>query len=908
LYGDGTVFKIAPSGAYTLLHTFSGPDGSSPVAALIQGSDGNFYSTTEFGGANNTGTIFKMTPTGALTTLYSFSAYNNAKNTDGASPIAPLIQGSDGSFYGVAYGGGTYGGGTFFKITSAGALTTLYSFYFPVAGGPAGGLVQGSDGNFYGTTRFVATNFTGTVFKITPTGAFTLLHTFSGADGTQPEAALVQGPDGNFYGATTEGGAANAGTVFQITPSGTLTTLHVFDGVDGVSPQGNLILGPDGNFYSTTTWGGWDYGAAYGGAGAGTVYKISAAGAFASLYSFSIGINAEGANPSGKLIQGSDGDFYGVTQIGGDLGFGVLFKIRPGGTLTTLHAFDGADGNDPNAALVQGSDGNFYGTTGAGGANGQGTIFRISPSGVLVTLHAFAPATTSSLLAVTNADGARLGAPLVQGSDGSFYGVAASGGVNSTGTVFKITPNGAFTLLHTFSAYGMGQANSDGANPVGLALGSDGNLYGVTEIGGTNGDGTIFKITPAGAFTTLHLFNGPDGAYPSAALTLGPDGDFYGVTLGGGATGSGTVFKITPAGALTTLCSFPGIGMNGTEPNSALALGPDGNFYGTTVYGNAPYTGGTVFKVTPSGILSTLYAFPGPPPGGANNPLSLQYPQPVPQGVTFGSDGYLYGLTYSGGESPGDNGYGTVFRLSRAMLLLQNPTTGHLATWFWNVNYQVGGSFLYPGQNPAWNAVATGDFNTDGQPDILFQNPSTGQLAIWYMGNNYQMRGAFVYPTQNPAWKAVGVADFNTDGQLDILFQNPKTGQLALWYMNSNYQASAAFVYPIQNPAWKVVGVADFNMDGHPDVLFQNLSTGQLAIWYMNNNYQASAAFVYPSQNPAWQAIGIADVNWDGKPDILFQNTRTGKLAVWDMDNNYAIGGAFLSPQLPSGWKVVTTH
>ena len=355
----------------TTLHSFNGGDGRSPEAALVQGSDGNFYGTTVLGGAHFRGTVFKIDAAGSLTTLHSFSGSPG----DGAVPFAGLVQGSDGNFYGTTASGGAFFQGTVFRMTASGAITVLHSFnsFFSEGAVPFAGLVQGSDGNFYGTTAFGGAHFKGTVFKIDATGNLTTLHSFSGSssDGANPAAALVQGSDGNFYGTTGSGGAHFQGTVFRITPAGDITVLHSFSGYpsEGGVPYAGLVQGSDGNFYGTTVLGGAHF--------KGTVFKIDATGSLTTLHSFS-GSPNDGANPVAGLVQGSDGNFYGTTALGGAHFKGAVFNIDATGSLTTLHSFSGSPGEGavPFAGLVQGSDGNFYGTTALGGAHGEGTVFK----------------------------------------------------------------------------------------------------------------------------------------------------------------------------------------------------------------------------------------------------------------------------------------------------------------------------------------------------------------------------------------------------------------------------------------------------------------------------------------------------------------------------------------------------
>jgi len=377
----------------TTLWQFNGTDGSYPNGGLVQGSDGNFYGTTEYGGTNDydppnyeygEGTVLKITTQGTLTTLWQFGS----SPTDGKYPTAGLVQGSDGYFYGTTYEGGTnglpYGEGTVFRISSAGTLTTLWQFGSSPTDGkyPTAGLVQGSDGYFYGTTWQGGTNNEGTVFKITTQGTLTTLYQFGSGptDGVLPDAGLVEGSDGYFYGTTENGGtnggvAAGGGTVYRISSAGTLTTLWQFGSspTDGEEPAAGLVQGSDGYFYGTTYFGGTNYD--------GVVFRISSAGALTTLWQFG-GSPTDGTAPFAGLVQGSDGYFYGTTTYGGTnnlpYGAGTVFRISSAGTLTTLWQFGSSptDGKYPIAGLVQGSDGYFYGTTWQGGTNNEGVVFQ----------------------------------------------------------------------------------------------------------------------------------------------------------------------------------------------------------------------------------------------------------------------------------------------------------------------------------------------------------------------------------------------------------------------------------------------------------------------------------------------------------------------------------------------------
>jgi uncharacterized repeat protein (TIGR03803 family) len=308
----------------------------------------------------------------------------------------------------------------------------LYSFTGGNDGAtPIAGLVQGSDSNFYGMTTRGGVNDTGTVFQITSAGSLTTLHGFTGgADGGYPLGGVIQATDGNLYGTTSQGGANNTGTVFQVTTAGTFTTLYSFvGGTNGAIPEAGLVQGADGNFYGTTSIGGSN---TYG-----TVFSISSNGAFTTIYQFN---KIDGRYPAAALIQGSDGYFYGTTRLGGTRGEGTAFKVNSAGTFTTVFNFGGSDGTRPGSSLVQAKDGLFYGTTFLGGYR-YGTLFQMDSNGVFNTLGSF----------LGDINGGVPYAGLVQGADQYFYGTTGFGGPGLNGTVFRFTafPGGTYTGLAT---------------------------------------------------------------------------------------------------------------------------------------------------------------------------------------------------------------------------------------------------------------------------------------------------------------------------------------------------------------------------------------------------------------------------------------------------------------------------
>lgn len=353
----------------------------------------------------------------------------------------------------------------------------------------------------------------------------TILYFFQGgSDGSDPVARLLQGADGNFYGITNSGGTAGDGTIFEVTPAGAQTVLHTFSGSDGQNPQGGLIEDASGNFFGTSVYGG--------SAGFGTAFELAANRTESVLHSFTK--SGDGGYPICGLAEDGSGNLYGTTW-GGGLTHGIVFKISSGGSETVLHSFsdNSSDGGYPTAGLISASDGNYYGTTNSGGSANKGTVFKITSSGVETLLYTFTGGT----------DGGNPQSPLIQGSDGNFYGTTTAGGAHGDGTVFEITPSGTETVVYSFAG-GIG----DGSDPAaGLLQASDGNFYGTTNQGGSSGDGTVFEVTPAGLETVVYSFTGgaTDGAAPSAGLIEGSDGKLYGTTSSGGPNDYGTVFVVT---------------------------------------------------------------------------------------------------------------------------------------------------------------------------------------------------------------------------------------------------------------------------------------------------------------------------------------------------------------------------
>jgi uncharacterized repeat protein (TIGR03803 family) len=354
----------------------------------------------------------------------------------------------------------------------------------------------------------------------------------------------------------------------------------------------------------------------------GSLMPAAKAQTFTVLYNFGSVLD-DPVHGALTMSQGVDGDIYtGSAEGGQDYQQGAVFKMTTGGQLTLLYSFSYVQGSGAGSSgLTLGTDGDFYGVTPTGGNSGDGTAYKITASGSLSKLYDF----------TGGSDGWDPNSAPVQSIGGSWFGTVFAGGANEGGTVYKITPSGVFSTIHAFGYSGGSQPNGP------LVQGTDGNFYGTTAGGGAFGNlGTVFKIAPSGALTTLYSFDGTHGLSPQASLIQGTDGNFYGTASLGGKSNDGVIFKITPTGKLSVLYNFcPVHGCaDGFYPASSLVQATDGNFYGVSYYGGNGY--GTIYKLTPAGQFSVDYSFDGTT--ASEHMTIIQH-----------TDGLLYGTTSGGG-------------------------------------------------------------------------------------------------------------------------------------------------------------------------------------------------------------------------------------------------------------------
>lgn len=376
----------------------------------------------------------------------------------------------------------------------------------------------------------------------------------------------------------------------------TFETLYSFGGApDGAFPVAPVVLDANGNFYGTTPEGGTSSSCP---GGCGTVFSVTPAGAGSVVYSFK-GNSGDGANPRGGLVD-LGGTLYGTTMSGGShgynrkyQGFGTVFVMSLSGSESVIRSFTGGVNAFPQG-VIKSSQGFLAGTTeGVGTKAGE----RRNYGGTVFTLNRG----DKALYKFNNPDGSDGLDPqggLAQDAQGNFYGTTYLGGVNGSGIIFEVTPSGVESVLHSFGGVG------DGSLPNGnLIRDGKGNLYGTTGLGGAYGSGTAFEVSASGTETLLHSFgSGTDGKFPGAGLVMDSQGNLFGTTYSGGTFGYGTVFELT-AGNEVVLYNFTG-GTDGANPEANLILDAQGNLYGTTreggIVNSQCSTGcGTVFELTP---------------------------------------------------------------------------------------------------------------------------------------------------------------------------------------------------------------------------------------------------------------------------------------------------------------------
>jgi uncharacterized repeat protein (TIGR03803 family) len=735
----GTAFRLTPGGKVSSIYPFDSgfsDIGAAPYAAFCVGTDRNLYRTTTKRSCNQAGCIFKM----ALSGQPTFLQCNNLGPAAVPVSFTQFMRARDGTFYTASYdldSSTPYQVGVIYHLNVDGSVLFSTRMDRTAHGAePKAPLTEGADGNIYGVASQGGINELGTMFRVSPAGVITLLHPFAGSDGSKPESALIQASDGNFYGTTTRGGKYDMGTVFRATTTGMVTTLVSFNGANGSYPAGGLTVGPNGLLYGTTNGGGQT--------NDGTFYQVTLQGSLITLASFNSA--STGRVPSNGVTLGRDGKFYGTTVAEGGYGYGTAYRATPAGVLTRLAPLGDPEGYYPANGVIEGKDGNLYGSTSLGGKNYAGTIFKLAPNGKLFTLASLDQTTTGYNPT-----------PIVQGADGNFYGATNSGGSNSVGAIFKATRAGALTVVAPLNT-------TTGYNAFDFLLGQDGNFYILTGAGSPNFGGTILRLSSGGVLSRLAALT--TGASAGGYFRFMQDADlnFYGTSSEGGTHNVGVAFKVNTAGVQTTLSNFA-LFDQGEEPAGGLTRGLNGNFYGTTLFGGSVSGNGVVFRLTPTGVLSVVHNFTAIEANGSAGRLlrmadgsflgttfqninngapgllfrvttgGLFEKWPVFDGIhgsspkgglILASDGYIYGTTEQGGIVDG----GVVFRFTTSPPQVSqfSPTSaqpGHTVV--------LTGRYLAGTSSVSFNGTTAAKFTIDSSGQITVTVPkgaTTGPITI----------------------------------------------------------------------------------------------------------------------------------------------------------------------------------
>lgn len=628
----GTIFKIDSSGNNKSVEfNFLVNDCKNPTYnELFETSDGSFYGMSKFGGTSLSGVLFQYNP---ITNVYTKKV--DFDQTKGSYPEASLIQAIDGKLYGLTSQGGTNNDGVLFQYDP---ITNVYvkkhDFSNSLTGRfPLGSLIQANDGNLYGLTSNGGVNGAGVLFQYNPvSNLYTKKVDFNSSTGQYPSGTLIQANDGMLYGLTKQGGVNNYGVLFQynINTNALIVKNYFAGGVNGNNPFGSLIQANDNMLYGLTEFGGTN--------GAGVLFQYDlSSNTFIKKSDFN---NTNGRSPKGRLMQANDGNLYGLTAQGGTYSNGVLFQynIINGILLPKINFRLQINGASPQGSLIQASDGKLYGMTNSSNINSignDGTIFQYDiSSNVLVNKLVFGIST----------DGAGPRFSLLKLNDGRLFGVTEQNGINNEGVLYEYNPSiKSYTKKIDFSSVITGKFPS-GA----LISANNGKMYGLTGDGGIYAGGVLFEYdNNTNTLVKKVDFASSSGRSPFGAMVEASDGNLYGTTTYGGVNDKGVLFQYNPTtNSYLKKYDFGGI-TDGELPNGGLVQASDGNLYGLTRSGGA-YNFGILFQYNPSNDTYTkLIDFSG----------ALNGSEPI-SGVIQASDGYLYGMTKTGGI----NDFGVIFR------------------------------------------------------------------------------------------------------------------------------------------------------------------------------------------------------------------------------------------------------
>lgn len=599
---------------------FIGANGEYPGASLTKASNNKLYGMTAYGGANNAGVLFEYDP--ATSTYTKKLDFDNPNiSALGGSPLGSLTLAGNGKLYGMTNYGGPNGYGVLFEYDPAtSTYTNKFNFNNTTGSYPYGSLNLASNGKMYGMTNQGGANSFGVLFEYDPaTSTYTKKLDFNNTtNGAGPKGNLTQAGNGKMYGMTNYGGATGLGVLFEYDPA---TSTYVkkldFNNATGTYPNGSLVVAANGKVYGTVGGGANNN---------GVLFEYDpATSAYTKKFDF---ISPNGSNPGSSLNLATNGKLYGLTQDGGSLADGVLFEYDPAtSTFTKKLDFNLTDGESPLGSLAQASNGKLYGTTNGGGATGNGTLFDFDPATAMYTKK----------VDFIGANGLNPQGSLVLAGNGKMYGMTSDGGTNSAGVLFEYDPaTSVYTKKLDFN-----YSTTGGSASGSLVLAANGKLYGMVSYGGPNNAGNLFEYDPATNLYTkkIDFSSGSGGYQPQGDLMQATNGKLFGMTRLGGTNDLGVIFEYDiSTNTITKKVDFTGA--NGEGPTGNLVQAPNGKLYGMTERGGAN-TIGVLFEYDPAtNVYTKKLDFNGTANGGTPN-----------GSLELSSNGKLYGFTTSGGAN-----------------------------------------------------------------------------------------------------------------------------------------------------------------------------------------------------------------------------------------------------------------
>ncbi len=963
-YDQGVLYQYnTTNNAYTVKVDFQFTKGSGPDGSLVLASDGNLYGMTSGNGLNYGGTLFQYNPTtDVFTKKVDFG--NSSSGTNPHGGLTQMTVSGTTKLYGMTTTGGSNQMGTLFEYVAGDPAVTKKIDFVGANGSEPFGNLTAASGKLYGMTFIGGTANTGTLFEYDPsTGQLVTKVNFTGANGANPKGSMMLGANGNLFGATWKGGTQDAGLLFEYTPGATSVTVRKADfsinvGGVGGNPGPTMVQLANGLIYGTTEIGGangagvlFEYNPTtfaytkkndFGGAGgygpfggltlisgtskmygtctgggqteSGLIYYYDPTATPAWVRALDFNIANNGIYPENSMVQAYNGKLYGVTPDGGSYGWGVIFEyditVSPA-VYTRKIDFDASTtkGANPFAAPAIAPNGKLYGTTLTGGASNLGSIYEYD-------------VTAGTLTKKADFDGTNLGSSPRGGlvyvpAVGKFFGMTEGGGTSSSGVIYEYIP-GASSITKRADL-----TTNTGFDPNGnLALAPNGKLYGMTYLGGTANQGTLFEFDPS-TYTfakKADLDMATTGSYPRGSLVLASNGKFYGLMqVSASNFGSLIEYDYTGTGTLTKKQDLNGP----NAPIGALVNGSGGKLYGVSWFGGQLNAGNLFEYIPSSNALTIIQAFNGDNGAfpGLGAIAQANFPPTInsfsPTSGTFGTSVNISGTNFD----PSPSGNVVYFGSTRATVLTatntqltvvappgasfqpisvtSNGLTGYSTSPF-RLTYASDGTMttssfgtnidLMGGGGPVSAIVK--DINGDSKPDLLVANNSGNSV---YLYQNTALAGSIATSTLSSAGYAnvshplgMAVDDIDGDGLPDLAVVVNQNNTVALFRNTSTPTAAALNAFASSRPEYTVgtspygVAIGDIDLDGKPDLVVANNGSATVSVLRNTstkgvpfNSFSLAAKVDLVLSAAGSTGVLLSDIDKDGKPDIIVTNSNS---------------------------------